>query len=262
VNRNADKRHTVDPRASQPPDNPFDVSTKERIVVLGSVLAAIITAVVLGLIYTGTKVLELAGWIVLSFFLAGKFLPLAALKPEVGYTAYELGFVIWIMDTVTVLVIVYSIELLYGVSIIRRGLNAIWVNANLVLTAYPRLRKLTIPGIVLFVLFPVAGTGAIGGAFIGILLGMHRAKLIFAVSFGGLLGGMAMAYAAENFREAVERLEHNKSNPVVLGVFIAISVTILIALRHMYKRALKRAEKAGLTKTAIWRKSKHGGDEA
>ncbi len=222
--------------------NPFDAGWKERLLVLGTVFGGIVASLVLGFLLAPEPTRELLVLVPSSFFVLGKFLPLASLSKECGFGPYELGLVIWVMDTCTVLFIVYSLELLYRVGPVGRILDRINHNAGLVLHAYPRVRRLAILGVILFVLFPVAGTGAIGGAFLGALLGLHRFVLIAAVSAGGFLGGMGMAYATLHFQSAVRTLNENKTNPLLIGLMIGFLVLAFWKLNLAYKRALARAQ--------------------
>src|SRR5690606_15986394 len=106
---------------------------------------------------------------------------------------------------------------------------------------YPRMRKTAIAGIVLFVMFPIAGTGAIGASFIGILLGVHRARLIAAVSAGGLIGGMTMAFLAANFTTALRDLEAAQSDPTLKYLLVAAVLAVLAAAVWLLTRAYRRA---------------------
>jgi len=154
--------------------------------------------------------------------------------------------VIWIMDSVTVLILVYSFQALYRIRWIRKSLEKVHQNAELVLHAFPILQRVTLVGVVLFVLFPIAGTGAIGGSFIGMILGFHRFTLIACVSIGGFLGGMGMAFATVHFRSAVETLQKYQSSPLLIGGLIAILVLIVLLLTRAYQKALSKAKEERL----------------
>ncbi|ACY19060.1 small multi-drug export protein [Haliangium ochraceum] len=226
--------------------NPFDASWRERIAVLGTAAAILLIATALGLIYARGASLELLGLVPVSAFAVGKFLPLWGLSDRSQFSPWELGLLVWVMDTLTVLVLVYGFELLYRIRLIKNALGKIQRNAGLVLRAYPRIRRAAVTGVVLFVLFPIAGTGAIGGAFLGILLGLNRFVLIAAVSGGGFIGGMLMAFAAVYFGEAVQNLRALQSDPTVKWAVMITLGALLIAgfwwLNRAYKRALLAAE--------------------
>ena len=226
--------------------DPFDADWRERLIVLGGTFGVLVAGTVLGLVYAHSATTELFGLVPASFFAAGKFLPLWAISAKSNFTPYGLGIVIWVMDTVTVLVLVYSLQGFHQFKRLKRWLDRVQRNAALVLDAYPRIRTAAVVGVVVFVLFPVAGTGAIGGTFLGILLGLRRGVLIAAVSAGGFLGGMLMAFAAANFGDTLCSLRALQQDPVVKYALIATVVLALalavLALNRAYRGALAAAE--------------------
>jgi len=228
--------------------DPFNAGWKERAAILGPLYALIALGLVLGLRLATGPTMELVGLIPVSFFAAGKFLPLWAVSGKSHFGPYELGAVIWVLDTFTVLNIVYALEAFYRIGPIKRGLERVQRNAHLVLAAYPRFRRAALVGVVAFVCFPVAGTGAIGGTFIGILLGMNRFVLMAAVSAGGFIGGMAMAFAAVHFRGALIALRELQEGSAARYVLVGIVASSLAAgiwgLGRAYRRALERAQAA------------------
>jgi uncharacterized membrane protein len=231
----------------QPSDSvdPYDATWRERVLVLGLVYGALVLLLALGMALARSATLELLGLLPATFFVAGKFLPLWAASGKSNFGPYELGVVVWLLDTIWVLNIVYLLEAFYKLGPIRRGLLKVQGNARLVLRAYPRLKRAATIGVILFVLFPVAGTGAIGGSFIGILLGMNRYRLMAAVSFGGFLGGMAMAFAAVHFEGAVRSLRDAQASPWIKYTLI-VAVAMIAAmtlwwLNRKYQAALAQA---------------------
>jgi uncharacterized membrane protein len=227
--------------------DPFDASWRERLLVLGGMAAALAVAITLGMIFSPGATVELFVAVPTSFFAVGKFLPLWGISGKSQFGPYELGLVIWVMDTFNVVLFVYALEAFYRFPRLKRSLDKVQGHATLVLGAYPRLRSWTRVGVVLFVLFPVAGTGAVGATFIGILLRVPRQVLIACVSFGGLIGGMLMAFAAVHFRGAVESFQVFQTNPNVKYAFIA-GVVVLLALgvwwmNRAYNRVIDQARR-------------------
>ena len=236
-------------RGSGEPDevhqDPFDATWRERLLVLGTSSGIFIAALVLGLIYANDSTLELLGIVPASMFAVGKFLPLWGITGESNFAPWELGLVIGVLDTYTVLFAVYALEGVYRFKPIKRWIDRMQSHAKLVLTAYPRIRKASIVGVILFVLFPVAGTGALAGALLGILLGLHRHVLIAAVSFGGFMGGMLMAFLATFFGGPLLEFRALQDNPTVKYATIA-AIVIIVALgfrwlNNTYKRAIDLA---------------------
>lgn len=234
------------PADGAPNPDPYDADWRERVIVLGTGGAIIVVALVLGLVFANSATLELMTLVPLSMFAVGKFLPLWGLNPDSAFSPWALGLVIWAVDTATVLFIVYALEGLYRFKRLKRAIDKVQSNAGLVLTAYPRIRKGAVIGVTLFVLFPLAGTGAMMGAFMGILLGLHRRVTIMAVSAGGLIGGMLMAFLAVYFGEAIERLRAAQEDPVVhyviIGSLVTAGLVLLWWLNRTYRRALTLAQ--------------------
>lgn len=211
-------------------------------------------AYIAGMIYAPAATAQLTALVPVSFFVAGKFLPMWAISGESQFGPYELGLVIWAMDTLTAVLIVYALEGLYWIRPLKRGLDKVQANAALVLEAFPRIRKTAIVGLVLFVMFPIAGTGAVGGAFLGVLLGLHRVRLMAAISLGGLLGGMMMALLASNFASALRELDAIQKDPtlryVIIGAVILVLLGAVVALTRAYRQALEAARQSALATEA------------
>lgn len=227
-----------------PPD-PFAVSRRERAVALGSVLGGASLALLLGLALAHARTLELLGLMAASFAVAGKFLPLWGLSGESTFSAWQLGVCIWLMDTGTVVVLVYGLASLRRIGVLDRFFERAHANARLVLDAYPRMRRAAIVGVTAFVLFPIAGTGAIGGTFVGLLLGMNRFVLIACVSTGGLLGGMGMAALAVHFEATMRQFQAAQHDPTIKYALLGVvGLTVAGAawrMQRAYRRALAQA---------------------
>lgn len=230
--------------------DPFRASWRERLIVLGTLAVLLVGTLVLGFFHARAAALELVGLIPASILAVGKFLPLWGIGGQSHFSPWDLGLVVWIMDTCTVVVLVYSLEALYKVRPIEAALARVQHHASLVLTAYPRMRRAAVMGVVLFVLFPVAGTGALGGAFLGILLGLNRFVLMAAVSAGGFLGGVLMAFAAVHFGEAMQSLRAMQSDPLIKWTLIAAVVLAIAGLFWWLNRAYKRAITAARAQSA------------
>lgn len=234
------------PSPQPAPHDPYDASWRERVAVLGTMFGLILAALALGLIYAHDATTELLGIVPVSMVAVGKFLPMWGITGQSNFSPWGLGLVIWVLDTCTVLVVVYGLEGLYRFAHLRRAIDKVRSNVSLVLVAYPRIRRGAAVGVVVFVLFPVAGTGALIGSFLGILLGLHRHVLIAAVSAGGLLGGMLMAVSAVYFSETLIWIRDMQQHVVVKTVsIVGMTLIVVFAFRWLsltYKRALAAAE--------------------
>jgi hypothetical protein len=83
---------------------------------------------------------------------------------------------------------------------------------------------------VLFVALPLGGTGAVGGAFFGRLLGLSRSRTLSGIGLGSVLGNAALALGAHlGPRMLLEFLEQPIFGPI--GAASALVVVGILAYR-------------------------------
>jgi len=109
--------------------------------------------------------------------------------------------------------------------------------AEQVLVEYPRLRRMAFFGVVLFVYLPLPASGAIGGTFVGQLLGLSRLRGLCAVVLGGgLVSATFAALAIAMGSQAQTMLE----NPwVTVSAVLVFAVVVFFAYRAA-RNALRR----------------------
>lgn len=225
--------------------HPFDVGWRERVAVLGGVGTLLILGFLLGREVAPKQTYEVLSLLPVTFVAVGKFLPLWGVSGQSSLGPYELSLVIWGLDTLTVVVFVYSFEAFYKLGPLRRALDKLYTNMRLVLKVYPRMKKASVIGVFLFVLFPVSGTGALGASVIGALLGMERYVVMITVSAGGIVGGLLMAVLADNSANALMNLKAVQNNPSskywISALLLLVVVLIVLLLGRAFRRALEHA---------------------
>jgi uncharacterized membrane protein len=223
----------------------FAVPARERLLVFVTLFVSIGGGFTLGFAQAPGATAELLGIIPVAGVAAGKFLPLWGLTGRSHFEPWHLGLVIGLMDTVTVLVLVYGLGALTRIDVLRRGLERVRGQADVIVAAYPSMRRAALVGVVLLVLFPVTGTGAIAATFVGTLLGLGRFELIGAVCLGGIGGGLLMAFAATRFAALVFTLEAITQSPTVkYAVLAGLAFVAFVAITWL-NRAYRRALEAG-----------------
>lgn len=239
------------PPASEPNDakkvlHPFDVTWRERTAVLGGTGAVLLALILVGMQVAPKATLELLGLAPITFVALGKFLPLWSIGGQSNFGPYELGVGIWVLDTLTVILFVYSFEAFYRIPAAQRALDRIHHNMGVLLEVYPSMKRLSLIGVFFFVLFPISGTGALAASFIGMLLNVHRGALIAVVSAGGCVGGLLMAFLASNFASALASLQQAQSDPttkyVILGLVVVLVAACVIWLGRAFRRVLAEAD--------------------
>ena len=223
--------------------NPFDIGWRERILVLGSVLCVCLMGIFLGFVYAPTEMQILLPLIPVSIFVLGKFLPLVCVSETIPFAPWQLGLVVGVLDVLTIILFVYGLSLLLRISFISNKLTAIQYKAQLILCHYPKIRRVAIFSVMCFVLFPIAGTGALFGGCLGTLLGLHRTVLIASVSVGGFIGGLLMALLAVEFQDFVYLL---KDSPTIkytsIVMFVGLIAGGVLWLQRIYNTILLEAE--------------------
>lgn len=187
--------------------------------VLLGVLLGVASLIVVGQWLWPRATTELLVLVPASFFGLGKFLPGAGFDVgiisqkttgiEVTFSSYQLGLVIACMDFTTGLLMVYGLDAIYRLPLLGRLLDKARDTAQVVLLANSWMRRVATLAVILFVLFPVSGTGAVGAAFMGSVLGMHRYRLLACIGAGGLLGGLGMAFLFRTLGKTVRQFENN-----------------------------------------------------
>ena len=167
----------------------------------------------------------------------GKFIVLGGSVPGELFSPWELALLITYMDTLTGVLFVYNVDLFFRLPFLGYRLRRIRIRARRVLQVNPWLRQRSYLGVVLFVMFPLTGTGAVGAAFLGKFMGLNRFGHLAAISLGGAMGGFSMAaLAALLGREKANELLHQ---PWILGGMILALLALLFFLGKAFMRGTR-----------------------
>ncbi len=179
-------------------------------------LAASILILTLFFFFLGGDVaLEIFTTALVTATIAGKFIVVRGLAQQGFFDSpFKLVPLIVYLDLAVALVAVYNMGFLYRLPRLGAKLESLQTAGCRILARNPWMRKVTFLGIVGFVMFPLSGTGAIGGAFFGRLLGLSRRRTMVGIAIGSVLGGGGMALLAGISGDALKNLE---GNPVLLG---------------------------------------------
>lgn len=89
-------------------------------------------------------------------------------------------------------------------------------------------------GLVLFVAFPLAATGSVGGAIFSRILGMGRALAFSALALGSMLGCGVMYFGSHFVSRYIDR-----DDPSVRLLGIVVVALIIVAMNYWYNRIKK-----------------------
>ena len=150
------------------------------------------------------RFLFLKGLAVATFVSLGKFVVLLPVWGEgMGFSPFFLAGMVTLMDIVTAMVVVANIEVLYRLRWIGAKLLRLETSGRHMLKQRPWIRRLAVFGVVLFVMFPLTGTGAVGGTIFGRLIGLRFPRILFGIALGAVLGSFGLALGADALGEAL-----------------------------------------------------------
>jgi uncharacterized membrane protein len=177
---------------------------------------------------------KLPGFMLAAFVAAGKFIVLApVVEPSVPYSTYYLATMISLMDVATALFVALYLGLLFKVPWIGTRLRALENRGRKTLEEKPSYRRWAVAGIAVFVMFPLTGTGAIGGTLFGRLMGLTPGKVLFGITLGGFSGSFGMAAMADLLARVLLPV---RDTPAFKAVsYTVVAVFLLLLLRQVLK---------------------------
>lgn len=165
-----------------------------------------------------------------TFFFLGKFVILHS-------APLKLFALVVYMDIMTGMLLVFHAGFLFRIPYLGSRLLVVARDSQQLLAGHPWIRRATFVGITLFVMFPLAATGAVGAAIFGRLLGMSRLSTFLAICLGSVLGCGVMVYGSVLIDKYVGR-----ENPVLTIGGVAIIIALILLLNYRYRTMKKRAQ--------------------
>ncbi|MBI4564715.1 MAG: small multi-drug export protein [Planctomycetes bacterium] len=156
-----------------------------------------------------TLALEAMGYAGVTFVAAGKFIVLApVLREDVFFTPFFFAGMVAFMDVCTALLVALHLDVLYRLPWLGRRLRWMERNGRETLERRRFYRRSAFFGVILFVMFPLTGTGAIGGTIFGRLIGLTSARILTAIAIGAVAGSFGLALGAEGLARLLEPVRH------------------------------------------------------
>ncbi len=152
---------------------------------------------------------KLVGAATATFFLLGRFVILLGqegkLDSQLNFLKpWELFLMVCYMDAAAVLLVAFHVGGLFRLPWLGKRALSLVEDARFVLDRLPWMRKAAFTGLTLFVAFPLAATGAVGGSILGTLLGLGRLRVFLATVIGCLLGNGALYFAADTLGRYID----------------------------------------------------------
>lgn len=139
---------------------------------------------------------KLGTWMILYFFPPlGKESVIPAAIAQ-GIHPLLIAGAIAFIDIMVGLFLVWNFDLARKIPLIGNFIRRIEAKGNDILAKKPWVEKLAFTGIILFVMFPFQGSGAVGATIVGRMLGMNPRKVWYAVIIGAIVGCLIIAYTS------------------------------------------------------------------
>lgn len=162
------------------------------------------------------------------FFVLGKFAIWLGVGGDAPFSPWEIAAVVAFMDTVVAAVLVYNLPRVYRIKGMGPRLEELADHGHYMVEQRPWLRRMTLLGVVAFVMFPLTGTGAIGGSIFGRLLGLGAKRTLLGIMVGAVAGCALMAAFADTLATLLPVEVRNSWQFQVAGVVVLVAVVGLI----------------------------------
>jgi uncharacterized membrane protein len=207
---------------------------------VGPPLVTLLLLIVIGALAGWSFVLKLMLIALPTFFFLGKFVILGVAESSAADfpTSGQLFWMVFYMDVMTAMLLVFHAGFLFRIPYLGRRLLVVAQDGQFMLRLHPWMRRATFAGITLFVMFPLAATGAVGAAIFGRLLGMSRIATFLGICLGSVLGCGVMFYGSVLINRYLDR---NDSLLTFGGV--AVIVAVIVLLNYRYRQMKKRARR-------------------
>jgi uncharacterized membrane protein len=212
-----------------------DIDKKSKIVIIFQLvfpLALAIIFVTLTYLYIQDK-LEIYSLLVAYYVPpAGKesIIPIAT---SIGIRPLAISLAITANDMLICLFMIWNMTYLKKLPYIGKGLSYSEQKGRELAKKYKTFRNIEFIGLLLFIAFPFKGSGGVMGTFLGLIMGMHPYKILFAMFVGTFFGALAIAYGSGYIWKYVPL-----SLPEI-WLIIIIFIEALIIIRMVYGQFYK-----------------------
>jgi len=177
-----------------------------------------------------------------SFFSLGKLIILSGAIPDKTFSmsAMQLAAMVVFMDCLYAYLLAYNLHHLYRLPRVGPWLERVQSFCRYWLSRRPWMKRWAFTGVMLFVLFPLTGTGAPGGSILGRLVGLRPRTTLLAIAMGSVLGCGLMASFAAPLEPLFHGLRHEWWFEASGVAVLAILVFMLLRLGRRLAAAAER----------------------
>lgn len=155
-------------------------------------------------LYDATAALKLGGLLLLYFIPpAGKESIIPA-GIALGFPFQIVSFSVVLVDIACCLFMVWNFELICNVPYLGNVIRYLIMKSEIYLNEHRWLERLYFVGLIMFVFFPLQGTGSISGSIIGKMLGLKTIEIMGAITIGSVLSSFLIGYSVYALNEYLD----------------------------------------------------------
>jgi uncharacterized membrane protein len=174
-------------------------------------------------------------WLILGGLMLAYIFPPAGKESVIplgialGFPWWLMAFTIILMDLLTGLFMALNFDVALKIPGLGRWIRKFIANGEQFFARRPWLERFYFTGVVMFVMFPLQGSGGIGATLVGRMIGLSPAKVLMAIAIGSIIGCTTIALGAEFIKELI------LANPV-LGLAVAVLIIGTLAVIYLVYR--------------------------
>jgi len=179
-------------------------------------------------------------WLILGGLLIAYILPPAGKESVIpigiamGVPWYIMALSVALMDVLAGIFMALNFDIALKIPGVGSWIRKFVAGGEEFFRKRPWVERFYFMGVVLFVMFPLQGSGGIGATLVGRMMGLSPGKVLGAIAIGSLIGCTVIALGAEVIRELF------LVDPVLGIAVAAIVVTSLLALYGLYRMRLSK----------------------
>jgi len=163
-----------------------------------------------------------------AFFALGKLIVVFGAAPDATFkmTPWELAPMVVFMDLLLAYFLGFNLHFIYRVPRVGPWILRVMMFCRYVLEHRPWMRRWAFTGVLLFVFFPITGSGAPAACILGRLVGLRPLTTFVAIMVGSVTGCALLATFAARLEPILEQFQNEwwfrSAGYAVLGILVLL----------------------------------------
>lgn len=151
-----------------------------------------------------------------------------------GLPWWLMAFSIALMDVLAGIFMGLNFGLALKIPLLGRWIQHFMDRGGAFVRARPWLERFYFTGVVLFVMFPLQGSGGVGGTLVGWIIGLSAGRTLLAITIGALLGCTLIALGSQVIKDLI--LANLQTGLCVLAALLVSLAAAYILYRKRWRR--------------------------